>query len=215
MLNSRNIGDLRADVAENCRALLDRAAEQGMQVLVTQTVRDEEYQRELVRKGYASKGAVVPTFHAAGVGLAFDVCKNVKGHEYDDPAFFEQVGRIGKEIGFTWGGDWKSFPDRPHFQWDDGKRYTSAMIRAGKYPPAMPRFTKEEAMTQERFDAMMEEYWRRLAEKEPSAWSAQARAWAEKNGLIEGNENGERQYGAFVTREQLAVFMKRLAELGK
>ena len=67
--------------------------------------------------GYAARTATVPTFHAKGVGLAFDICKNVKGHEYDDPGFFTAMGRLGKEMGFTWGGDWRSFPDRPHFQW--------------------------------------------------------------------------------------------------
>lgn len=143
MFHSRDLAYLRSDVRANCETFLAKCKAAGLNVLVTETVRDEEYQRELVRKGYASKGATVPTFHAQGVGLAFDVCKNVKGHEYDDATFFKQVGRIGKEMGFTWGGDWKSFPDRPHFQWDDGGRYTSAMIRAGKRPPSMPEYKVE------------------------------------------------------------------------
>ena len=216
MYSSRRIDELRADVAQNCRILIDRAAKEGLPVLVVQTVRDAEYQRYLAAAGFAAKTATVPTFHAQGVGLAFDVCKNVKGHEYDDASFFERVGQLGKQMGFTWGGDWRSFPDRPHFQWDEGGRYTSAMLRAGKYPPPMPRFAEEdEEMTQEQFNAMMKEYWRSLAEKEPSAWSAQARAWAEKEGLVVGDESGKMQYRAFVTREQLAVILKRLEERSK
>lgn len=219
MYSSRDIDALRADVAANCRILLERAAARGLSVLVTETVRDEEYQRELVRRGYAAKGATVPTFHSVAAGLAFDVCKNVRGHEYDDAAFFDEVGRLGKEMGFTWGGDWRSFPDRPHFQWDGGGRYSSAMIRAGQYPPEMPRFSekseeKEDGeMTQEQFDAMAERYLTERAAAKPSAWSADARAWAEENGLIEGDGTGERQYGAFVTREQAAALMQRLARL--
>ena len=46
-------------------------------------------------------------------------------------------------------------------------------------------------------------------------WSAEAREWAEKNGLIVGDGNGNKQYRSFVTREQLAVFLKRLRELEK
>ena len=213
MYSSRKIDDLRADVAANCRALLARAAAQGLDALVVQTVRDEEYQRYLVSQGFAAKTATVPTFHARGVGLAFDVCKNVKGHEYDDPAFFAAMGRLGKEMGFTWGGDWRSFPDRPHFQWDGKGAYTSSMVRAGKYPPPMPRAEEEESMTQEQFNILMDGYWRALAQKEPSAWSAEARAWAEENGLIVGDGSGNRQYKAFVTREQMAVFLKRLHEM--
>ena len=88
MRHSRSISDLRADVAENCRALLMLAEREGLSVLVTETVRDAEYQRMLAEKGYAAKGAVTPSFHAEHAGLAFDICKNEAGHEYDDPAFF-------------------------------------------------------------------------------------------------------------------------------
>lgn len=72
--------------------------------------------------------------------MRLNICKNIKGHEYDDAAFFQKCGEIGEKIGFTWGGRWKSFPDRPHFQWDDNKQHTSAMIRAGKLPRQMPAY---------------------------------------------------------------------------
>jgi peptidoglycan L-alanyl-D-glutamate endopeptidase CwlK len=26
------------------------------------------------------------------------------------------LGNLGKRHGFAWGGDWKGFPDRPHFE---------------------------------------------------------------------------------------------------
>ena len=55
----------------------------------------------------------------------------------------------------------------------------------------------------------------RAASSEPADWSAEAREWAEKNGLIVGDGNGNKQYRSFVTREQLAVFLKRLRELEK
>ena len=67
-------------------------------------------------------------------------------------------------------------------------------------------------MTQAQFDAMMDDYLKRLQKAEPSEWSEDAREWAEKEGLIKGDENGDKQYKMFVTREQMAVFMKRLAE---
>ena len=174
MRHSRSISDLRADVAENCRALLMLAEREGLSVLVTETVRDAEYQRMLAEKGYAAKGAVTPSFHAEHAGLAFDICKNEAGHEYDDPAFFIRVGEIGKMLGFSWGGDWGRFPDRPHFQWDAGATYTSAMIRAKRYPPPMPRYEEEE-MTQQQFDAMMENYLKRLAQQTPAGWRAPGR----------------------------------------
>lgn len=40
------------------------------------------------------------------------------------------------------------------------------MIRAKRYPPPMPRYEEEE-MTQQQFDAMMENYLKRLAQQTP------------------------------------------------
>lgn len=150
MLNSRDITKLRADVAANCNVFLQLCKEAGLNVLVTQTVRDDAYQAQLYAQGRTKPGSIVtnqryPTFHWDKVGLAFDICKNVKGHEYDDAAFFQKCGAIGKKMGFTWGGDWTSLVDKPHFQWDQGGKYTAAMVRAGKLPPNMPIYqTKQE-----------------------------------------------------------------------
>ena len=149
MLNSRDIDRLRPDVAANCRKLLERCKAAGLDVLVTNTVRDEEYQAYLYEQGRTRPGSIVtnhsvPTFHSAKAGLAFDFCKNVKGHEYDDAAFFRKVAVLAIEMGFSWGGDWKSFVDMPHIQWDNQGAFTSSMIRAGKYPPEMPIWGEEE-----------------------------------------------------------------------
>lgn len=157
MLNSRDIDKLRADVAANCRVFLDCCAAEGLPVLVTQTVRDAEYQASLYAQGRTKPGSIVtnqktPSFHSDKAGLAFDIAKNVKGHEYDDAAFFRKCGEIGKKVGFSWGGDWLSLQDKPHFQWDAGGKYTAAMVRAGKLPPAMPLYQIKEvqkAMTKD------------------------------------------------------------------
>lgn len=145
MFHSRDLDYLRSDVRVNCKAFLELCKAEGLDVLVTETVRDEEYQRDLAAKGYASKTATVPTFHACGTGLAFDICKNVKGHEYDDADFFARCGQIGKQVGFSWGGDWKKFPDRPHFQWDAHGKYTSSMLLTGVFPPNMPQYRASSA----------------------------------------------------------------------
>lgn len=142
MVNSRDISLLRDDVEANCRIFLEECKKAGLNVLVTQTVRDNEYQAKLYAQGRTTAGSIVTnaktvSFHC---GLAFDICKNVKGHEYDDASFFTKCAAIAKKIGFSWGGDWKSFKDRPHFQWDDHGKYTDAMVRAGKLPPTMPKY---------------------------------------------------------------------------
>lgn len=69
---------------------------------------------------------------------------------------------------------------------------------------------EEETMTQQQFDAMMEQWLERRAGQEPGAFSAEARAWAEQNGLIKGDMAGRKQYKSFCTREQLMTFLYRL-----
>ena len=154
MLKSREIDRLRSDVEHNCRVLIQRCAAEGLPVAVVETVRDLEYQASLYAQGRTKPGKIVtnqktPSFHWDKVGLAFDICKNVKGHEYDDADFFRKCGAIGKEMGFTWGGDWKSLPDRPHFQWDDGGRFTASMVRKGQLPRLMPLYREVKAVTKD------------------------------------------------------------------
>lgn len=149
MINSRDINLLRQDVAVNCALWIERCRAAGLPVLVTNTVRDDEYQAYLYEQGRTRPGSIVtnsrtPTFHNVKAGLAFDFCKNIKGQEYSDTEFFRDAAALAKEMGFTWGGDWKTFVDMPHIQWDAGKTYTDADIKAGRYPPEMPLWGGEE-----------------------------------------------------------------------
>ena len=204
MLNSREIDALRADVAANCRAWLARCRAAGLPVCITGTVRDKEYQEYCYRIGTSK--ATTPSFHAQGVGLAFDFCRNVKGGEYSDLKFFEQAAALAKEMGFSWGGDWTSFVDRPHLQWDQGGKYTSSMILSGRYPPKMPLWEEpekeeEEEMTLYHWFADMPDWARESAEKayQKGILSAdaagavsvyesnlQALVWLDRLGLLEG-----------------------------
>ena len=199
MYHSRDIADLRADVRANCVIFLDLCKEAGLPVLITETVRDDEYQRYLAANGYASKTATRPTFHSVKAGLAFDICKNVKGHEYDDLSFFDRCGQIAKQVGFSWGGDWKSFPDKPHIQWDAHGKYTGSMILAGKFPPEM-----EEYMTQADFNRMMDAYLAQLRTKPVSSWAAQIWADSKKSGITDGTAPQ-----GLITRQEVVTMIDR------
>lgn len=216
MLNSRDIDLLRPDVAANCHLWVERCRAAGLNVLVTNTVRDREYQAYLYEQGRTRPGGIVtnspvPTFHADTSGLAFDFCKNVKGHEYDDKDFFREAAAIAKEMGFSWGGDWRSFVDLPHIQWDDGRRYTDSDIKAGRYPPEMPLW--EETMSEQQFYEMflqaMATYTKKLNEKEVSAWAKEEWQRAVEAGIFDGT-----MPQAPLTREQAAAIIARM-EAGK
>ena len=106
MLNSRDVGLLRQDVAANCRIWLERCRAAGLNVLITNTVRDREYQEFLYARGRTRPGSIVtngrvPTFHSDAAGLAWDFCQNIQGKEYSDPAFFRAAAELAKEMGFS------------------------------------------------------------------------------------------------------------------
>ena len=199
MFHSSDLKYLRADVRANCETFLALCREAGLNVKVTETVRDDEYQRYLAANGYASKTATRPTFHSVKAGLAFDICKNVKGHEYDDLSFFDRCGQIAKQVGFSWGGDWKSFPDKPHIQWDAHGKYTGSMILAGKYPPEM-----EEYMDQATFNKMADAYLAQLRTKTVSTWAKDDWEKAKKDKITDGTAPQ-----GLITRQEVVTMINR------
>lgn len=164
MLNSRDITDLREDVQYNCRKLIEAAKSEGLPVLITGTLRDEEYQKFCFMNGAAKTAQLGPH----GYGLAFDICKNIKGHEYDDLVFFTRVANIAKEMGFTWGGDWKSFPDRPHFEWMGNPPISQERLRNGERPSIMPKYGEGDIM------------------RDIPPWAKEAVQWAIDEGIADG-----------------------------
>lgn len=69
---------------------------------------------------------------------------------------------------------------------------------------------KEEEVTQEQFNSMMEVYLSEKAKEDPSEWSQEARDWAVNNGIIEGDGNGAYRWKSAVTREEMAQILMRL-----
>lgn len=71
----------------------------------------------------------------------------------------------------------------------------------------------DDMITQEQFNAMMDAYLAQLAQKDDAAWGAEweaARQWAEENGIILGDENGNKQYQAWTTRQALVLMLYRM-----
>lgn len=134
MINSRNVDDLLPVVKRGVEELLKRCKNEGLNVKITQTLRDNEYQNFLYAQGRTIKGKIVTnaiggeSFH--NYGLAFDICKNLVGHEYDNLEFFRKAGEIWTEMGGTWGGNFINFADRPHFEFS--KLITIEELKIGK-----------------------------------------------------------------------------------
>ena len=179
MLNSRDTDRLRPDVATACRKVISLSKDKGIDIMITSTVRDDEYQAQLYAQGRTMSGPIVtnakqPTFHWDKAGLAFDFCPvDEKGaclwHRTD---LFNAVGAIGKSLGLEWGGDWKSITDLPHLQWSGyNHELTGGDIRAGKCPPELIIKEDKPMERQEAIDILFEkgiinskDYWLKVCD---------------------------------------------------
>lgn len=136
MINSRDINHLHPVVRLMCEEHIRLCAKEGINIILTSTLRDDEYQATLYAKGRTSGGGIVTNTSvtgAHGLGLAYDVVPVVNGVAiWDDHRMWDIVGRVGKSLGFVWGGDWKSFIDKPHFEMTTNLSFSD--LRRGRRP---------------------------------------------------------------------------------
>lgn len=135
MITSRKISDLHPEVATLCNLFIEHCHDEGIDVIITSTFRDIEAQNALYAQGRTAFGSRVTnakggeSFH--NYGLAFDFVPIVHGKAvWNDLALFTRCGKIGKECGLDWAGDWDSFKEMAHLQYTNG--LTIEDLKAGK-----------------------------------------------------------------------------------
>lgn len=115
----RDIDKLKPVAQKACRLFLQECKKEGLDVCITETYRSQARQNYLYEQGRTRAGKVITwtkqSRHTSG--LAWDICKNVKGQEYADTGFFQKCGAVAQRLGITWGGTWKE-KDLPHFEVD-------------------------------------------------------------------------------------------------
>ena len=116
-LNVRSEKNL-VGVDENLVKIVRRAAElTTVDFIVTEGLRTKERQEQLVKAGASQ---TMNSKHL--VGKAVDLAAVVNGEvRWDWPLYSklaDAMKQAAKELGvsLTWGGDWKSFKDGPHFE---------------------------------------------------------------------------------------------------
>lgn len=143
---SRSLSDLKPRAAAAAARALADLSSRGVGVVVTSTLRTEAEQAALYAQGrepledvnkkraVAGMRLLAPAenkytvTNADGVkhksnhqgGMALDVVPEYDGRPVWPPAHDErwaQIAGVFKQYGFEWGGDWKDFPDLPHYQW--------------------------------------------------------------------------------------------------
>ena len=116
---------IRAKVTE---FIIRAEKELGVKLRVTSALRTFEEQTKLYDSGRTTSGPIV-TYARAGsslhnYGLAIDAVEIKDGKALYNSPNEAQIARLGKSIGFEWGGDWKSFTDKPHYEMRFGRSTT-------------------------------------------------------------------------------------------
>lgn len=117
----------------------------GFETRLTSGYRSDEEQTKLYEQGRTTPGNIVTrarageSYHNYGLAVDFVIIHEGRA-DYDVEADrngngrsdWEEIGELGKALGFEWGGDWESFPDYPHLQMSFD--YTIRELKKGKRP---------------------------------------------------------------------------------
>ncbi|MCD1627041.1 M15 family metallopeptidase [Seohaeicola saemankumensis] len=120
-------------VQRQADVIVETMAMFGHPVRIVEGFRSNERQDELYAQGRTTPGIVVTNARggesAHNYGVAVDFVFRNEG--YDAPEeLWQTLGSIGESAGFEWGGRWKTFPDKPHFEMLLG--YSLQDFQAGK-----------------------------------------------------------------------------------
>ena len=121
------ISNLHPEIRKDVKNYINEAQTKlGKKLRVTSGFRSHKEQNELYAKGRTKPGKIVTkarggqSYH--NFGLAFDVVEIKNGKALWRNPDWEKIGRLGEKYGFSWGGRWRTFKDKPHFQKTFGKR---------------------------------------------------------------------------------------------
>jgi len=124
--SDRRISTLHPLVIAKAKEFIIRAEKElGIKLRVFSALRTYAEQTALYAKGRTLPGKKVTNAKAGSsyhnFGLAIDVVEIKNGKALWNNPNWSKIAELGKGIGFEWGGDWKSFKDKPHFQITFGK----------------------------------------------------------------------------------------------
>jgi len=118
--SEKNIATLLPEVRPISRALVQKAAQSGIQIKIISGLRTWAEQDELYAQGRTKPGSKITNARGGysnhNFAIAFDVGV-FEGTKYlTESVKYKAVGVLGMDLGLEWGGNWKTIVDEPHFQ---------------------------------------------------------------------------------------------------
>lgn len=126
--SEKRLAEVNPQLANRIRRAAADLKAQGINVMVTSGYRSFAEQNALYAQGRTKPGNIVTNAKGGqslhNYGLAVDLVPlDSKGQPNwnASESTWQKIGAAGKKQGLEWGGDWKSFKDRPHLQMTGGK----------------------------------------------------------------------------------------------
>ncbi len=129
--SNRRLAGMHPAVLPKAREFINRADhELGIKLRVPPSggFRSFAEQDRLKERGASMVGGGY-SYH--NYGMAVDVVEIKDGQALWNNPNWNRIANLGKSLGFEWGGDWRSFVDKPHFQMTFGLK-TSELLRMKK-----------------------------------------------------------------------------------
>lgn len=118
--SEKYIATILPEVQPLARALIQKAALNGIQIKIISGLRTYAEQDELYAQGRTKLGVKVTNARSGhsnhNFGIAFDIGVYERNKYLADSVKYKAVGVLGMDIGLEWGGNWKTIVDQPHFQ---------------------------------------------------------------------------------------------------
>lgn len=130
----KNLATLSPTTREVARLFLRQVREAGINAKIIDGTRTYEEQDAKYEQGRSKPGEIVTNARGGyswhNFGVAFDIgIFDSEGKYLEESKLYADAGKIGRELGLEWGGDWKGrLVDEPHYQYNPN-RYSLATAR--------------------------------------------------------------------------------------
>ena len=114
---------MQPKAAQLALELIKKAKQKGIDAKVLSGFRSIEEQEALYAQGRTAPGRIVTNARRSvhDTGLAFDLGVFKDGQYVAEGPDYKILGQLGTELGLIWGGDYKVYPEEPHFETPDAK----------------------------------------------------------------------------------------------
>ncbi len=138
-ISNQRIAKLHPKIQAKAAEFMNRVEKElGIKLRLASGYRSIAEQNALYAQGRTKPGSIVTNAKGGSsyhnYGLALDVVEVRPDGSVNWNTNWAAIAKIGKQVGFEWGGDFKSIVDKPHFQMSFGKSTSQlmALYNAGK-----------------------------------------------------------------------------------